>query len=268
MTLGSLLIRWLNWRDRFVPTHPRLVHKSNDLLGSPEASTHATELASIENEIRAGNDLTPRLSTRVGTAYVPSSAQNALNRRADLDLLLSDWGIHHLHLVPAPARSGPLLFVVFRPGDAYLLLIRDHTAWNDVSLIETIVRNWPNEGLVMGPVTDVQLSNIFDDADRKALRQGGVTVPVEVDGQLYVPRGLTMCGTAGDATQRSNAIMCAIQRLKREMARNPQTLDEQVAANGERVSSPGDWHPHIDDDSFGFINTASGAIVDLVTFMA
>jgi len=38
------------------------------------------------------------LSSAADTAYVPTTKRKALRQRRDLDLLLGDWGVHHLHL--------------------------------------------------------------------------------------------------------------------------------------------------------------------------
>ena len=264
MSLASLLIRWFNWQDRFPAARKRTVHESAELLSSQQAVTHASELATIKQEIEAGTDLTPRLSRLTNTPYVPSTQQGPLHQRADIDLLLSDWGIHHLHLGQGGARSGPLLFVVFRPNDAYLLLILEHGAWNDISLIETIARNWPDDGLLLGPLRGgLALAQHISAADRKLYRQGGVATVIDVDGKLYLPRGLTTGGTAIDVTTRSNVVMHALRQLRDVLAENPRALDEQV---GNPPGKPGDWRPCVSDDAFGFHDALSGVTVELVKF--
>ena len=88
----------------------------------------------------------------MATAYTPANARGDLKTRRDLDLLIADWGIHHLHLSPERdgRRTGDLLFAVFRPDDAYLLQILPHGNWAELSLLETIVRNWPDGALING----------------------------------------------------------------------------------------------------------------------
>jgi len=264
MRLGSLIIRWLNWRDRFIAVRPRSVHESKELLASLEATTYATEMATIKSEIEAGADLSLRLSNRVNTPYVATTSQDALHQRADLDLLLSDWGIHHLHLVPAPARSGSLLFGVFRPDDAYLLLILDHTAWTDISLVEVVVRNWSSEGLVLGPINGLALSHAISGSDRKKFRQAGVATPVQVDGRLYLPRGLTTGGTSVDTTQRSNVIVWTLRQLRDELAQDHQALDNLAQAQGLSITDLGEWHPTVTDNAFGYFDAVSGVALDVI----
>ena len=174
MRTVDVLGRWFNWQDRLISPRPRAVHDSAELLASKEAQGNAADLAQIRSEIESGADLTPRLAPRARTAYTPTSDQGPLQRRRDLDLLLSDWGIHHLHLAHAPQRSGLLLFVVFRPDDAYLLQLLPHGSWAKESLVEIIVRNWPDTGLMMGQLKGaIGLSQPISEADRQKLRGRG-----------------------------------------------------------------------------------------------
>lgn len=50
--------------------------------------------------------LTPHLSRAVKVAHEPNGAAAKLNRRKDRDLLVADWGLHHLHLSTAIEADG------------------------------------------------------------------------------------------------------------------------------------------------------------------
>lgn len=260
LPLGGLLLRWFNWRDRYIPAVPRRVHESRELSRSQAAVTHASALASIRSAITTGQDLTPRLSSKVTTAYLPSSPQQPLHSRNDLDLLLADWGIHHLHLSPNDdgGRTGDLLFAIFRPSDAYLLKILPHGSWTDESLLAVIVRNWPNAGLLLGSASGVALAQPVSAENRRRFRQGGVATFVEIDGTLNMPRGQTTAGTAIDHTARANQIMTTLYGWKSSLDADERLLAELATRDGWSSTEPNDWHPWIDHPHFGLRNSRSG----------
>src|SRR5665213_2212108 len=84
-----------------VGTRPRTVYRSRELLASAEAQTFSAEIAELVRKTEAGEDLTPHLSRAVDTAFLSAQERAALpqhQREKDLDRMLADWGIHHLHL--------------------------------------------------------------------------------------------------------------------------------------------------------------------------
>lgn len=132
-SFASLLIIYANWRQRFISQHPREAHLSIGLSSGPNYEPHADAVAAIVTAIEAGTDLTPHLSRGIRNSYTAiadRSSQN--NRRRDLDLLISEWGIHHLHLSTSMdadgfvTRSENLLFAKFSPDDAYIIGVFPH----------------------------------------------------------------------------------------------------------------------------------------------
>jgi hypothetical protein len=102
MDFAALLTTYGNWRGRFVPQRSRTLQISRELqaelAAGPEWQT-AEEM--VLDEIRVGEDLTPRLGKNVDIAYVPR-AQRKTGGGLDLDLdaVLAHNGLHHLHLGP------------------------------------------------------------------------------------------------------------------------------------------------------------------------
>jgi hypothetical protein len=86
MTLGCLLIRWFNWRDRFVPTRPRFVHTSTELESGPAFTEHAEALAAVIVEIESGQDLTPlrQIRKEKTEAVADMSQKQRVGQIADL----------------------------------------------------------------------------------------------------------------------------------------------------------------------------------------
>ncbi len=144
----GLLTLYFNWHARFIPARPRTVHKAAALSANPLASDPAYKpaLDQIISSVEVGGDLTRYLSRGIKHIY-------QMPGQRYLDLLLNDWGIHHLHLSTTVEPDGfvrrtkPLLVAVFRQ-DAYLIDILPHGAWTKESMIRTIVQEWPDAGLV------------------------------------------------------------------------------------------------------------------------
>jgi hypothetical protein len=151
----ELLHVYGNWRGRHPFPRPRKVHPSKEMVRSVEAQTFATEIAALVSKMEAGVDLKPHLSRAVDTAFLSGQERAALpphQRERDLDRMLADWGVHHLHLsgVVEPdgfvQRGDHLLFAIFTREDAYLLGIFTHRDWVLDDIPPIVIRNWPGVG--------------------------------------------------------------------------------------------------------------------------
>lgn len=106
-----LLVIHHNWMRRVVPPQPRTVHKSHPFRQNSLTVQRASDLTSMIADIEAGRDLKKYLSRDIFRAAVKIPGAR---RRPDLDLMLNDWGVHHLHIsstVEADGfvrRGGPL----------------------------------------------------------------------------------------------------------------------------------------------------------------
>lgn len=260
MDLNSLLTVWFSYRDRLVEPRPRAIHKSTELTNRSLSPGDAAGLASVEAELAAGTDISPRLSRQTATQYVPSSERGSLRSRRDLDLLMSDWGIHHLHLSPTldGGRTQNLLFLIVYSNDAFLIDILDHGHWTDVGLIEVVVRNWPT---LMPVVTGVQLAQPISNSDRKRLREGGVAVLVEVDGKIVFPRGMTTAGTAIASTVRADGVARSLVLQRSLILQDEDSLNQQVITAGGPDRADRTWTPFVRIDGYGFEDTTSGDIL-------
>jgi hypothetical protein len=100
---AEILCLYLNWRNRLIPTQPRSVAKSIVFNQNPIAAHRSEAISEIVADIEQGNDLTKYLSRRVttGFAFPPKPGAKNLAKFQHLDLLLNEWGIHHLHVSPS-----------------------------------------------------------------------------------------------------------------------------------------------------------------------
>lgn len=254
---SDLLIIYLNWRKRLILKRPRTLHASFEFTANPLLSdaAYADPLAHIQNLIRSGGDLFPHLSERVSVGY-EKSAKPTFNRRRDLDLMLYDWEVYHLHLSTAPwkdgfvQRTGPLLFAVFKPDDGYLIDIFPHGAWTRNRIFEIMVDNWPKAGLVreMPGILDVERD--LSEEDRAMLRSAGINSNrVKRNGKiLSIGGGLTSAGTSAQCSISALRIMRALSSWAKHLAANPKTFSELIQGAGLETHEQEDVHVMFHED--------------------
>jgi hypothetical protein len=214
MSLSDLVIVYANWSTRLVAVHPRTVHVSARLKASAEYAKNRSDVDALAAKIESGLDITPHLSKDIKTRYVPISrrSQNG-RRRADLDRLVAEWQIHHLHISAKMKSSGlvergkPLLFVRFERTDAYLIEVLDHNSWTALSVFETCVREWPSANLFGASISGLRLANPLTQDEITGNRWAGINSLLEVDGTPYMPSGQSLEGTSLHATDISNKLM-------------------------------------------------------------
>ncbi|CBA16193.1 hypothetical protein XACN24_08220 [Xanthomonas albilineans] len=197
--MDSALLRWLDFRLRFVDPKPRpLVYSKSfprRLYGEVGRA-----LAVFEQYSLAGEDLNPFQGKGL-TKHHDTSGIKSQNRT---DLLWADWGIHHFHLVPRSGkmdsyyadRSEHLLFAVVFDNVIACLDIKSHEAMENRALLEAFVRSWPDEAerfRLKGAFP--QHTAQFSEADIKKLRHAGIASTVTVDDAIYMPGGITCAST-------------------------------------------------------------------------
>ncbi len=253
MDLAALLISYNTWRGRLIPAQPRRCHISPQLAGSQKAAEHKGVLDAIVAKIEAGDDLKPHLSRSVLVGHDPKG-------RTDRDPMLSDYGVHHLHLSSNVESDGfvkrtkDLLFAAIRPGDAYLIGIYQHlTDWAKEDILKTVARNWPDIGIVHELRSVIGLTSYPSDDQRLELRKGGIAgAPVEVDGKFFMTIGQTLAGTPMRATQTSNLVMHMFREWREKG-------DERVATilrvHEETTGLPvtGPWQIAVYNESIGYL---------------
>ncbi len=214
--LSSLLVEYQTWRSRFIAPQPRKVHRSAELQASPKAVEHRRSLDALREKIASGEDLTAHLSKRIHQPFQNVAAPK-LEHRTDRDVLLADWGVHHLHL-SAAAGGDDVLLAMFADADAYLIGIYrhpKHANWAAEEIFAVIVRNWPKAGLVHQSRSAVGLSQQYTNEDRRTLRSAGPTVLMQIDGKVYSPRGFGMTIAGTPAVARAvNVLMAELQTCR------------------------------------------------------
>jgi hypothetical protein len=270
MTPSQLLIRWLNWTRRMVPPQPRQVLLSREFLDNPILAQRKADIQAFISDIESGADLTKYLSRRVAHGYLNLNRKKT-HQRADLDLMLSAWGIHHLHfsqIVDADGfvkRDGPIIFAVFRLDRAYLIDIMTHKDWTRTHVIRVLVNNWPNAGLVHEMKGTLALDRTISDDKRQQLRNAQVNSPiVEIDGKVYMPAaGMTMSGVAINNVRQADQILDALNNFSLMYERNPQEIISEVTHAGITWPDEPDFVVEFRPDGYGVTEMNSGTFLKL-----
>lgn len=268
MNVNALLTTYFNWRSRFVPARPRKVHLSTALSANPLASDplYKPALDQIITSIETGADLTPYLSKRIKHGYQNTGQAD----RQDLDLLLNDWGIHHLHLSTEletggfVKRTGPLMFAIFRPDDAYVIDVVNHRAWTRHDVMRVIVREWPNAGFVYH-LPGWRLPSPLSDEDHQALRQGHVMAGIEIDGMLYFPTSmLTTAGVAVQSVQHADDVCQWIRWFEKQVKDDSAFIARSLAEAGFEPPPNPDLHwEFVGYDGYSVVERHTGAQLQL-----
>jgi len=223
--LGQLLIEYRVWRGQFIPPQRRAVFESKELRESDKRRENQAVIERLAVKLEAGESINAFLSSSVQRIPRPRKGQVVPR-----DQLLAEWGIHHLHLSNQVdgdgfvKRSEDVLFAIFKDDAAYLIGIYGHPKtdnWARQEIFATLVRNWPDRGLVAELKSVIGLSQQYDDDDRAKLRKAGLSGPVEVDGKVYSPLaslGQTTAGTPIKATMGMQRLMWALREWERDFS--------------------------------------------------
>lgn len=211
---------------KVIPQRVRHVHYSAELHG---------KLAILSPDVLVGVQLIETRSL-AGEPLEEHFSERARNARSK-DWLLSDWGIHHLHLHQNRDRDD-LLYVCAEDDALYLIDIRGHVAMADVELLEIILRNWPAllEDWVAPWIRrreDDRSAPSAEEIDR--LRRGGVMTYVTLsDGKAYLPRGggvTTAGGFSSLAVGRAHTLLKRVRALQLLCDRRARIISRAVGRN-------------------------------------
>jgi hypothetical protein len=141
----------------------------------------------------------------------------------NLDGLLNEWGVHHLHLGTKPYfkdnryidRTPPLLFALITNDDFYAINIYEHGGWESMSVIESLHRNWP-QVISQSRIKGIQ-GEALTEKERKMLRNSNIqTASTVSDGTVYmaIGGGVASSGVSVDAVRRADSAWEEMERLQ------------------------------------------------------
>jgi hypothetical protein len=121
----------------------------------------------------------------------------------------------------------------------------DGPNWAERAILETIVGNWPDAGVLECSRFATGLTHDFDDDDRAKLRRAGGNLAVEIDGRVWFSPGATMTGAPLMASRLAMKVVAELDAL------GAAGEDELAGALAEHGSS-GKWIPVVYGEHYGF----------------
>jgi hypothetical protein len=238
--LRAVLTDYFNWQGRRIPTEPRAVHQSAELVSSAKAVEHRDLLERLVRKIVDGDDL---------NAHRSRGAEKLTSR----DRMLADWDVQHLHFEPKGGMDD-LVFAVLDPGNAYLIGIYPHGSWALQEVGEIIVRNWPDAEIFKRSNYAIGLTREFTDDERATLRNANIsTSSIMVDGQLWTSRAIGQTADGGSMIAAREAM--AFQHQLNVLRWNFSERIEEIKTEVERAlrrGLAGELKPTVHDGWYGF----------------
>lgn len=244
----SLLIVYHNWSSRLIAPIVRNVHISAALQARLQSSKHRQVVNEIVEKLEAGEDLNRHLSKGISNVASLPPHDKKLNRRRELDLLLLDWGIHHLHLSTQITsdgfveRTNDLLFLVVKQQNAYLIDIMSHGNWHNERLVEIMFKELDGAETVHEIKGVVGLSREPSEDERKQLRNAGVNSEMMIDGKAVMTLGgMSAAGTSIQATRDADRLLDAIESFENNWNMDSSTLREVCKNHGVKLPQVPDF---------------------------
>lgn len=244
----GLLVAYHNWTSRLVEARPRKVHISSSLTANIPQSHHALVFNTIKSDIEAGRPLTKYLSRGVKIAAGIPLLDKKFNRRRDLDLMLTSWQMHHLHLSDNEesdgfvSRTQDLLFVIFRRGDAYIVDIMPHGSWSREHLLRVAQEELPGAMAVHVLEGAIGLAHSYTDEEHQALRNAGINGLRMIGNKVVMPAGsISTAGTSYAATRAAQEAIQALESFEASWADHPEDIRDIARENGSIIPSDPDF---------------------------
>lgn len=212
---------------RTIEKKPRTIHKAANFTCPVELQAG---LSILEGKITKGESLFPHQSKSV-------------SKLTSEDCLLYSWSIHHFHLGETIEsdgfikRTGPVLFAYVTDDSFYMIDIKQHGAWSDKGLLQTLYDNWPS--LLQSWKVDGQPVVNFSSLEIGQLRRAHVNTIVELnDGSSFIGPGfgMTTAGTPAEATLKYSDIMRHIDCFIRDLRKDPTDFLKTIYTETEIAS--------------------------------
>jgi len=186
----DIIERWVGLLFKLIQPTPRKVHVAGHLNEKLASLGLVDSFEKLKGDIEFGRDINGHLSKK---AFDPD----------DMDFLLCDWGIHHLHVGTSMNsdadyfvdRSDWLLFVRFESGRCYCIDVRAHSenyVFAKKKLLEVLDLDWPEwtDGYkFLDGVTLAHDETVDEDLNLIRLRKGCLNTPSLVGGRLMMGMG-------------------------------------------------------------------------------
>ena len=208
------IMTWFNYLHRRIPAQPRKLVPNPSLVCPAEVSQG---WAMLQQEIKDGIDLTPRLSRKIENAEYN-------------DGMLNDWGFNHFHLGTTFDPKHPrliqgtsfVLLAIVDPYEFYPIDFVQHGAWGDSAILEKAISAFPNrfEKFCLKGITDIASPFACENVDK--MRKCGVNIFHKIGDKIYAPPGMgvTTAATSVTATMMLDSDRRRFQKLENQIRKS------------------------------------------------
>jgi hypothetical protein len=263
----AALVVYHNWANRLVPSQPRTIRKSRAFEQNPLTAQRASDLALLIADIEQGKDLRKYLSRGI----VRTPVKTPGGRRPDIDLLLNDWGVHHLHISSLVEpdgfvkRDGPLLFVSFTAATAHLIDIMQHGDWCRDHVLEVLASEWPNESVIYEMRSPTPTSpNAITEQQRANLRANGYNAAFAFNGKTFFSRGMMSGGVTMEGWLYARNLLHRIQEVEKVLAENPGRCAAIFEQHNVKFPDEPEFVFAIGDDGPSILEKRTGTCISLM----
>jgi len=197
--LSEPLLRWLDFRLRYIDPKPRKVYLSNKF---PKKISRETKDALIRliQMIQCGENINPYQ----GKGLILHHDISGRKRQQRTDLLWADWGITHLHLSNKPipkdeyfsarAENGWLLFGIVGDNFFACIDIRQHNekaVFSNTELFKTVVETWPEmmEKFELKGISPPAPADVLRSEEHGTARKSGLSAGITIGEKVYMGLG-------------------------------------------------------------------------------
>lgn len=251
--LRTLLWGYININEKLIDAKKRTVKISRELRDKDLGENYNRSLKLIKNKFKNGKNVNP---------YLSKFAKKPTKR----DLLLYDWGIHHLHLNSKinsngyVERSDYLLFFMLDEDNVYFIDVSKHklpdrTEFSQQNLLLIVKRNWPYLIEKYKLNSEFTIEKSYTDKEISEIRKKGAMVLTEIDGDYYglIGGGITTARTNIQHTIKCDAVFEILEKLTEQMQINKNTLSDYPYINKKLRIEP-KFKLVQEEDSFFVIN--------------
>ncbi|MEI7867377.1 MAG: hypothetical protein WCI11_05760 [Candidatus Methylumidiphilus sp.] len=193
--LSSPLLRWLDFRYRYIDPQPRQVIFSNKFPKKQLPTKDQMALNNFVQLIKKGRDVNPYQGRGLTLKYDISGERKEVRT----DLMWADWGIHHFHLSDEPipsdqyySRGADFLVFCLVGGDlvAFIDVLPhpDKEGFANPELINTVASNWPDY-IKQYRLNGIMPGRSYTQAEIHTLRSSGIQPSLNIGGYAYISPG-------------------------------------------------------------------------------
>ncbi|MDF1511453.1 hypothetical protein PZE06_25475 [Robertmurraya sp. DFI.2.37] len=255
--LCTILKGYINLSDKLINNKKRNVKVSNELKEQDFGEHYNLCLQQIRNKFKNGIDVNGYLSKG---AFKPSQR----------DLLLYDWGIHHLHINNKfdnggfVERSDYLLFFIIDENNVYFIDVTRHklenrTEFSQQELLRIVKRNWP---YLIEPYRLKGFSSLekkLTDKEHSEIRNSGAMAVVEIEGDIYgmIGGGITTARTNVQHTTKIDMVVSFLRDITKTMQENRKNFIDSPYSN-KMIHLTESYKLILENECFYIINEKTG----------